>query len=151
MPELSLYVRLLPAGVLPEVLGFGELLALGELDPDRGQHRPPVAGEGTGERGLVAGHEGRAVVLVAREDVVEVRHHSVTARASLKPGVSAKVLTTSSGSGASRGAGRGVGGARGWPRGSPSPRYRAGLVEAGGLRKGLEDLFGDGLVHGDGH
>lgn len=29
-------VRLAPAGVLPEVLRFGELLAPGELDPDRG-------------------------------------------------------------------------------------------------------------------
>src|SRR4028118_2137436 len=101
MPELSLYVRLLPAGVLPEVLGFGELLALGELDPDRGQHRPPVADEGAGERGPVARHEGRAVVLVAGEDVVEVRHHSVTARASLKPGVSAKFFRTSPGTGSS--------------------------------------------------
>src|SRR4028119_1281320 len=101
MPELSLYVRLLPAGVLPDVLGFGELLALGELDPDRGQHRPPVADEGAGERGLVAWDKGRTVVPVAREDVVEVRHHSVTARASLKPGVPAKVLRTSSGTGSS--------------------------------------------------
>src|SRR4028119_490378 len=84
MPELSLYVRLLPAGVLPEVLGFGELLALGELDPDRGQHRPPVADEGAGERGLVAWDKGRTVVPVAREHVVEARHHSVTARPSLE-------------------------------------------------------------------
>src|SRR5918998_2337034 len=50
-----------------------------------------------------------------------------------------------------RRSGRRAGSARGCRRGWPSQRHRPRLVEAGRLGEGIEDLRGDGFVHGDGH
>src|SRR4051794_6088612 len=73
----------MPAGVSAEPLGLRKLLALGELDPDRGQHRAPVADVGTAYRSLVARFEGRAVRPVVRDDVFNVsRRHGLQANGS---------------------------------------------------------------------
>src|SRR4028119_1842794 len=87
--------------MLAESLGLRELLSFGELDPDGRQHGPPVADVGTRVGGLVAGPEGGSVGPVAGEYVFEAGHHSVTERASSKPGVSSRAFRTSSGTGSS--------------------------------------------------
>src|SRR5919112_3278809 len=101
--NLPLDVRLVPAGVSAEALGLRKLLAPGELDPDRGQHRAPVADVGAAYGGLLARFEDRAVGPVARDDVFDVngRAHRLTERASVKPGASRRAFRTSSGAGSS--------------------------------------------------
>src|SRR5215207_2157660 len=98
---LCLNIRLPPAGMLTEALGLGKLFTLRELGPDGGQHGAPVAEVGTRKWGLVAGAEGGAVGRVAGEYVFEASHHSVTERASLKPGVCSRACRTSSETGSS--------------------------------------------------
>src|SRR5215204_843197 len=96
-----LNIRLAPARVPAESPGLRELLALGELYPDRREHGPSVADVGARDRGLLAGPEGRCVGFVAGEYVFRAGHHRVTERASLKPGVSTRAFKTSSGESAS--------------------------------------------------
>jgi hypothetical protein len=76
--DLRLNVRLVPASVGAEALGLRELLALGELDANRGQHRPPVADVGAGYWGLIARFEDRAVRPVPGEYLVDARWHGST-------------------------------------------------------------------------
>ncbi len=75
---LGLYVRLAPAGVGAQALGLRKLIALRELDADRGEHGSPVADVGAAYRRLVARLEDRAVGPVAVEDVLDARRHSPT-------------------------------------------------------------------------
>src|SRR3712207_1222567 len=98
---LRVYVGAAPAGVHAKALDLGKLLTLAELDAHRGEHGPPVADEGAGEGRFVPGSVGMAVGPVAGEYVFQGGHHSVTAQAWLKPGVSSKALRTSSGTGSS--------------------------------------------------
>src|SRR5215213_2638100 len=98
---LSLNISLAPAGVRPETPDLRELLALGELYPDRREHSTPVADVGARDRSLLAGPEGGCVGPVAGEYVFQAGHHRVTDRASLKPGVSTRAFRTSSGTGSS--------------------------------------------------
>src|SRR5918994_4344325 len=87
-----------PGGVPAEAPGLRELLALGELYPDRREHGPSVADVGARDRGLLAGPEGRCVGFVTGEYVFRAGHQRrVTERASLKPGVSKRSFRTSSG------------------------------------------------------
>src|SRR5215203_3237584 len=99
---LCLNIRLPPAGMFAEALGLGKHFTLRELDPDGGQHGAPVADVSARKWGFVAGAEGGAVGRVAGEYVFEAGHHSVTERASLKPGVSSRACRTSSDTGSSR-------------------------------------------------
>src|SRR3712207_9054104 len=93
---LGLYVGAAPARVLAEVLYLGEFLTLGQLNAHRGEHGPAVADEGAGEGRFVPGPVGVAVGPVAGEYVFQGGHHSVTAQAWLKPGVSSRASMTSS-------------------------------------------------------
>src|SRR5215210_694152 len=98
---LRLDIRLSPAGVLTETLCLRELLAFRELDPDWRQHGSPVADVGAREGSFLAGAEGWPVGPIAGDYVFEAGHHSVTERASSKPGVCSRAFRTSPGTGSS--------------------------------------------------
>jgi hypothetical protein len=56
-----------------KALGLRELLAFGELDADRGQHRAPVTDVGAGDGGFITRLGDRTIGPVAREYVLDAQ------------------------------------------------------------------------------